>query len=46
LEVTVPKENVFMAAFLFVGKCSKEGKSYTWMCDVEVGFGLLDIKLA
>jgi len=46
LEVPVPEENVFMAAFLFVGKCSKEGKSYTWMRDVEVGFGLLDIKLA
>lgn len=45
LEVQLPDENVFMAAFLFVGKCSKEGKSYAWMRDAEVGFGLLDFKL-
>jgi len=45
LQVAVPKEVVFMAAFLFVGKCEKVGKSYAWMRDGEVGFGLLDFKL-
>ena len=45
LQVAVPQEQVFMAAFLFVGKCEKVGKSYVWMRDVEVGFGLLDFKL-
>ena len=46
LQVAVPQEAVFMAAFLFVGKCEKVGKSYTWMRDIETGFGLLDFKLA
>lgn len=45
LQVAVPQEAVFMAAFLFVGKCDKVGKSYAWMRDVETGFGLLDFKL-
>ena len=45
LQVAVPQEAAFMAAFLFVGKCEKVGKSTVWMRDVENGFGLLDFKL-
>lgn len=45
LKVEVPEPTIFMAAFLFVGKCTKEGKSYLMLRDSEVGFGILDFKL-